>query len=77
MHFREMIPGLGERCGVEVEVVSRPREEYASEQYSTLGLPKAPAIMIGEEVVVEKSDISMDALESAIQEKLRAAARAS
>lgn len=71
MHFKEMIPGLGEKYGIEVEVISKPREEYASEQYSKLGLPVAPAIMVGEEVLVQKADISMDALESAIQKKLR------
>lgn len=69
MHFKEMIPGLGEKYGIEVEVISKPREEYASEAYSKLGLPVAPAIMIGEEVLVEKADISMDALGSAIQKQ--------
>ena len=69
MHFKEMIPGLGEKYGIEVEVISKPREEYASEAYSKLGLPVAPAIMIGEEVLVEKADISMDALESAIEKQ--------
>jgi hypothetical protein len=69
MHFKEMIPGLGKKYGIEVEVISKPREEYASEAYSKLGLPVAPAIMIGEEVLVEKADISMDALESAIQKQ--------
>lgn len=70
MHFKEMIPGLGEKCGVEVEVISKPREEYASEAYAKLGLPVAPAIMIGEEVLVEKADIPMEKLESAIRRRL-------
>ena len=54
MHFKEMIPGLGEKYGITVEVISKPREEYAGEAYSKLGLPVAPAIMIGEQVLVEK-----------------------
>jgi hypothetical protein len=69
MHFKEMIPGLGEKYGIEVEVISKPREEYAPEAYSKFGLPVAPAIMIGEEVLVEKTDISMDALEWSIQKQ--------
>jgi hypothetical protein len=75
MHFKEMLPGLGEKYGIDVDVVSKPREEYASEAYAKLGLPVAPAIMVGEEVLVEKADISLDALESAIQAKIRRTAR--
>lgn len=65
-----MIPGLGERYGITVEVISKPREEYASEAYSKLGLPVAPAIMVGEEVVVEKSDVAEEKLESVIRRHL-------
>ena len=66
MHFKEMIPGLGEKYGITVEVISKPREEYAGEAYSKLGLPIAPAIMIGEQVLVEKSDIAQENLDLAI-----------
>lgn len=65
-----MIPGLGEKIGVQVEVISKPREEYASEAYSKLGLPVAPAIMIGENVLVEKSDVTEEKLHLAIQRQL-------
>jgi len=65
-----MIPGLGEKYGIKVEVVSKPREEYAGEAYSKLGLPVAPAIMIGEQVLVEKSDVTEEKLELAIQRAL-------
>ncbi|PKN66560.1 MAG: hypothetical protein CVU57_05725 [Deltaproteobacteria bacterium HGW-Deltaproteobacteria-15] len=65
-----MMPGLGEKFGIEVQVISKPREEYATEPYSRLGLPGAPAIMIGEEVLVEKADISEDKLDSAIRRQL-------
>ena len=71
MHFKEMIPGLGEKYGVTVEVISKPRQEYAGEPYSKLGLPIAPAIMIGEQVLVEKSDITEEKLELAIQRAQR------
>jgi hypothetical protein len=75
MHFKEMIPGLGEKYGITVEVFSKPREEYASEAYSKLGLPIAPAIMIGEQVLVEKSDVTLEKLELAIQRALGTARR--
>ena len=68
MHFKEMIPGLGEKYGITVEVISKSREEYAGEAYYKLGLPVAPAIMVGEEVLVEKSDVTLEKLELAIQE---------
>jgi hypothetical protein len=70
MHFKEMLPGLGEKYGITVEVISKPREEYAGVEYSKLGLPIAPAIMVGEQVLVEKSDISQEDLETAIRRHL-------
>ena len=70
MHFKEMIPGLGENHGITVEVITKPREEYAGEAYPKLGLPIAPAIMIGEQVLVEKSDVTEEKLELAIQREL-------
>ena len=70
MHFKEMIPGLGEKYGITVEVISKSREEYAGEAYSKLGLPVAPAIMVGEQVLVEKSDVTLEKLELAIQREL-------
>jgi hypothetical protein len=57
---------LGEKYGVEIEMISKPREEFSSEEYAKLDLPVAPAIMVGEEIVVEKSDISEEKLESVI-----------
>jgi hypothetical protein len=71
MHFKEIIPGLGEKYGVTVEVISKPRQEYEGESYSKLGLPIAPAIMIGEQVLVEKSDITEEKFELAIQRAQR------
>jgi len=57
---------LGEKYDIEIEMISKPREEYSSEEYTKLDLPVAPAIMVGEEIVVEKSDISEEKLESVI-----------
>jgi len=70
-----MIPGLGEKYGITVEVISKSREEYAGEAYSKVGLPVAPAIMVGEQVLVEKSDVTLEKLELAIQRELGTARR--
>ena len=60
------MPRLGEKYNIKIETISRPREEYSSEEYSKLGLPVAPAIMVGEEIVVERADVSDEKLEEII-----------
>ena len=65
-----MVPGLGEKYGIEVEIISMSRETYQSEKYARLGLPAAPAIMIGEEVIARGSDISEEELDAAIRRHL-------
>ena len=60
------MPRLGEKYDIEIETISKPREEYTSEEYAKLNLPVAPAIMVDREVLVEKSDISDEKLESVI-----------
>ncbi len=61
-----MAPRLDAKYPVEIETISKPREEYTSPEYMELDLPKAPAVMIGEEVVVEGVDIAENKLEAAI-----------
>ena len=61
-----MMPSLGRKYDIEIESISKPREEYGSEEYSKLGLPVAPAIIVGEETVVERSDIPEEKLETVI-----------
>lgn len=61
-----MSPRLGERYAIEVEVVSKPRADYQTDDYFELDLPVAPAVMVGDEVLVEGSDVAEDKLESAI-----------
>ncbi len=60
------MPRLGEKYDIEVETISKPREEYMTDAYFELDLPVAPAVMVGEEIVVEGSDISDQDLEAAI-----------
>lgn len=71
-----MIPGLGERYDIEIETVSKPNQEYRTEEYAKLGLPKAPAIMVGDELIVQGGDIEEGKLEAAICRHLGAAATA-
>jgi hypothetical protein len=61
-----MIPRLGEKYKVEIETISKPRHEYRTEEYARLGLPPAPAIMVGDELVVQGCDVDEDKVEAAI-----------
>jgi hypothetical protein len=66
VHFRGIIPRLGEKYQVEIETVSKPNQDFRTEEYARLGLPLAPAIMVGDELVVQGCDIDDDNLEAAI-----------
>ena len=61
-----MMPRLGGKYKIEVEEISKPNAEYQCDEYFELELPVAPAIMVGEEIVVEGSNVSEDKLESVI-----------
>ena len=65
-----MIPGLGERYEIETEIITKDRREYHSEAYSKTNLPAAPAIMVGEEIVVQGEDILEAELEKIIRSRL-------
>jgi hypothetical protein len=65
-----MIPRLGEQFGIEIEVISKPRGEYQTAAYAQLGLPKAPAIMIDNSVIVVGGDIDETLLVRTIREHL-------
>ena len=61
-----MMPRLGTTYDVKVETVSKPKADYHTDEYYALDLPVAPAIMVGEEIVVEGTDIDDHAVETAI-----------
>ena len=62
-----MMPRLGEKYeDIEIEVMSKPIAEYQNDEYFELELPVAPAIMVGDEIVVEGSNISQDRVEKVI-----------
>jgi len=61
-----MMPRLGEKYDIKIETISKPKAEYSTDEYFELDLPVAPAVMVGEEIVVEGSDVSDEKLESVI-----------
>ena len=62
-----MMPRLGRKYkNIEIEVTSKPIAEYQTDEYFELDLPAAPAVMVGEEIVVEGSDVSEEKLEGTI-----------
>jgi hypothetical protein len=65
-----MVPGLGSKYDIDIEVTSKPRADYQSEAYSKSGLPKAPAIMIDGEIIVAGKDIGEEELETIIRRHL-------
>ncbi len=62
-----MMPRLGEKYkDIEIEVISKPIAEYQCDEYFELELPVAPAVMVGDEIVVEGSNVSQEKVETFI-----------
>jgi hypothetical protein len=57
---------LGQKYNLEIETISKPIAEYQTDEYFELDLPAAPAVMVGEEIVVEGADVAEEHLESVI-----------
>jgi hypothetical protein len=67
MNFQQMMPRLGEKYkDIKIEVTSKPNAEYQNDDYFALDLPVAPAVMVGEEIVVEGANIAEDKVEMVI-----------
>lgn len=60
------MPRLGKQYDIQVEVISKPKADYLTDEYFELNLPAAPAVMVDDEIVVEGSDVSDDKIESVI-----------
>ena len=60
------MPRLGERYKIDIETIEKPKDEYLTDEYFELDLPVAPAVMVGDEILVESTDVSEDKLEDAI-----------
>ena len=67
-----MLPRLGKKFDLPVEVVAKPRDAYQALTYADLGLPRAPAIMLGGEVLVAGHDIDEQELEEKIRQAMAA-----
>jgi hypothetical protein len=65
-----MMPRLGEKYQVEIVVTSKPNPEYLTDEYFALDLPVAPAVMVGDDILVEGTDVSDFELESNICRQL-------
>ncbi len=65
-----MASRLGAEYPVEIETTSKPLAEYRTDEWVDTELPCAPAIMIGEEVVAEGSDITDDKVIAAVRKQL-------
>lgn len=65
-----MLPGLGQKYEIDIEVISKPKSDYMTDEYFELDLPVAPAVMVGDEIVTEGSDVTQNELESAICRQL-------
>ena len=60
------MPRLGEKYPIEIEIISKPKSEYQRDEYFELDLPVAPAVTVGDEIVVEGADVSDHEVESCI-----------
>ena len=65
------MPRLGAKYDIEMVTIEKPKDEYMTDEYFELDLPVAPAILVGDEIVVEGSDISKKKLEAAIRTGLQ------
>ncbi len=61
------MPRLGKKYDLDIETISKPKEKYMTDEYFELDLPVAPAVLVGDEIVVEGSDVSEEKLESIIR----------
>jgi hypothetical protein len=64
------MPRLGGKYPVEIDVTSKPKNEYHTDTYFELDLPVAPAVMVGDEIVVEGEDVSEHRIEVCICRQL-------
>lgn len=60
------MPRLGQKYEMEIETISKPIAEYQTDEYFELDLPTAPAVMVGDEIVVEGDDVAEHKLEAVI-----------
>jgi hypothetical protein len=64
--FQGNDPRLGQKYESGIETISKPKEKYLTDEYFELDLPVAPAVMVGDEILVEGTDVSEEELETVI-----------
>ncbi len=64
------MPRLGTKYDIEIETISKPKEEYNTDEHFDTDLPVAPGVMVGDETVVEAGDVSEEKLEAVICQHL-------
>jgi len=72
-----MMPSLGKKYPIDIEVVSKPKTEYMTDAYFDLDLPVAPAVMVADEIVVEGRNVSRHEVEVSICRHLKLPEQAS
>ncbi|MBI4965263.1 MAG: hypothetical protein HY913_18450 [Desulfomonile tiedjei] len=65
-----MASRLGAGYPIEIDTTSKPRDEYQTDDWAETDLPCAPAVMVGEEVLVEGSDVTEEKLVAEIRKQL-------
>ncbi len=65
-----MLPRLGEKYELDVETVTRSREEYQSDAYKALDLPAAPAVLVADELAGQGPELSEEKVEVLIRRHL-------
>jgi hypothetical protein len=65
-----MAPRLGAEYHIDIEITTKPNADYLADEWAETDLPCAPAIMIGEEVVAEGSDVTEEKLVDEIRKQL-------
>ncbi|OGR07055.1 MAG: hypothetical protein A2511_00050 [Deltaproteobacteria bacterium RIFOXYD12_FULL_50_9] len=67
-----MLPRLGDKYAnaITIEITSKPKAEYTTDEYFALDLPVAPAVMVGDEIITEGKDIDDHTVEAAICRQL-------
>jgi hypothetical protein len=66
-----MMPRLGAKYPIEIETTSKPIADYQTDEYFELDLPVAPAVMVGDEIVVEGANVAEEKVEAVIRHHLR------
>ena len=64
------MPRLGQKYALEVETVSKSREDYQAAAYAASGLPAAPAVMVENEIAGQGASLSEEGLEAVIRRHL-------